>query len=163
MRAGSRAGRLEQAQPGQVQPRSCRRTLRPDSLQRSHTVPGAVEVGRDGPFLRRYLRAIGHLSNGVDPMEPNAEFADELEKAAGALEGSDCRHCGPAAQWTRVESELGAPWSVVDALSVAGRRRRKRRVADVRDRGDPAAVNLLCHGRAPLTVLAAMRRQAMQP
>ena len=31
----------------------------------------------------RYVRAIGHLSNGVDPMEPNTDFPEELEKAAG--------------------------------------------------------------------------------
>ena len=77
---------------------------------------------------------------------PNADFAEELEKAAGAVES---RRRGFAAQSAGVRSELRAPLSDVGDLSVAGRRRRKRRPADVRDRGDAAAVDLLCHWRVP--------------
>ena len=96
MRAGSRAGRLEQARPGQVQHRAPAGARCVLTRCCGCTVCLAhLTLHCNSPFLRRYLRAIGHLSNGVDPMEPNAEFADELEKAAGAVESG---HRGLAAQ-----------------------------------------------------------------
>ncbi|KAK9833533.1 hypothetical protein WJX81_002543 [Elliptochloris bilobata] len=63
--------------------------VRPKHKYEASHAEGAVNVEYikrvdwSKPDFVRYLRAIGHLSNGVDPVEPNADFVEELEKASG--------------------------------------------------------------------------------